>query len=205
MLGKRISDERQRLGMSLTEFAKRVGVHRNTQTRYESGERSPDSSYLDSLQEIGVDVSYVLAGRKKSAEDALEEEYSELGRAFSQVLGISINDLLLACATVHQKMKGHHPDENNLHGTFPRYLARIRNEYLNTTEDLLAKSPMVILDDYILVELIEKLEFVLDTRKLSLSPHKKAQAVMQLYKAIRAVGGKRVELKMVEAAIKAAL
>lgn len=205
MLGKRILDERQRLGLSLTEFAKRLGVHRNTQARYESGERSPDSNYLDNLQKIGVNIPYVITGRRKSDEDALEEEYSELGLAFSQALGLSVSDLLLACSAVHQKLIGHHPDGNNLEATFPRYKATVENEYLNAANELLTKSPMVILDRHMFVELIEKFEFVLETRNIALPPHNKARAMTHLYDDIRATGGKRVELKMIEAAINAVL
>ncbi len=208
MLGKRIADERQRLGMSLTEFARRAGVHRNTQTRYESGERSPDAGYLDRLQKIEVNIPYVLFGRNMSPEEvlenALEEEYAELGRAFSEELGLSNNDLLLACSTVHRKMEAvpaKRPDDNNFEGFFHRYQAQLRNEFIKAANELLAKSPLVILKGYILVELIEKLEFVLEAKKLVLSPRNKAQAIMHLCQAVRASGGERVELKMIEAAI----
>lgn len=205
MLGKRIADERQRLGMSLLEFAKRVGVHRNTQARYESGERSPSSDYLDSLYVLGVDVPYVLTGRHKSVDDELEFEYAEIGRAFSQLLGLSNQDLLLACSVVHQKMEGRRPDEYNFEGTFPRYQALIRNEYLSAADELLSKSKLFILEKHLMVEMLEKFEFFLDTKKLTLSPYKKAQAILDLYHAMQAVGGKRVELKMIEAAVDRAL
>lgn len=50
--------------MSKVEFAKRIGVHRNTQTNYESGEREPDAAYLEAAEQIGVSLSYVLEGER---------------------------------------------------------------------------------------------------------------------------------------------
>lgn len=63
-VGERLKEERRRLGMSKVEFAKRIGVHRNTQTNYESGEREPDAAYLEAAEQIGVSLSYVLEGER---------------------------------------------------------------------------------------------------------------------------------------------
>lgn len=48
--------------MSQTEFGSAVGVTRQTQLKYEIGERSPDVAYLVSCRKIGVDVHHVLFG-----------------------------------------------------------------------------------------------------------------------------------------------
>lgn len=63
-LAHRLKEERERLGLSQSEFAKRMGVHRNTLVRYESGEREPDSNFLARVGDIGVDPGYLLFGRK---------------------------------------------------------------------------------------------------------------------------------------------
>lgn len=63
-VGERLKEERRRLGMSKVEFAKRVGVHRNTQTNYESGEREPDADYLEAAEKLGVSLSYILDGER---------------------------------------------------------------------------------------------------------------------------------------------
>lgn len=63
-LGSRLKEERKTLGLSQQEFAAIGGVEANAQGKYESGERSPRSSYLAALGFKGVDVLYLLSGRR---------------------------------------------------------------------------------------------------------------------------------------------
>lgn len=58
-LGGRLRSERKRLGLSLIEFARRVGVHRNTQANYESGQREPDQAYYVAIKEQGIRLTYI--------------------------------------------------------------------------------------------------------------------------------------------------
>ena len=51
-----------RLGLSQTALGEAGGVTKKSQMLYESGERSPDASYLAAISSAGVDVSYVLTG-----------------------------------------------------------------------------------------------------------------------------------------------
>lgn len=60
----RLREERRRLGMNQTEFAKATGVHLNSQSRYEKGERAPDTTYLAALAKVGVDLVFVLTGER---------------------------------------------------------------------------------------------------------------------------------------------
>jgi len=60
--GERLRDERLRLGLNQTEFGELGGVTKKTQSLYESGDRSPDAKYLQSLFSIGVNLNYVLTG-----------------------------------------------------------------------------------------------------------------------------------------------
>jgi transcriptional regulator with XRE-family HTH domain len=86
--GERLKEERKRLGYSLHEFAKQLGIHRNTQSNYEAG-REPPSSYLLAAQEAGVDIEYVIIG------DLLFKEFglsAVLWRLVSE-LGIDENDV----------------------------------------------------------------------------------------------------------------
>lgn len=66
-VGARLREERKRLGMSQTKFAAAIGVHPNTQSRYEKDERSPDTAYLRAVANAGVDVAYVLTGTNGAA------------------------------------------------------------------------------------------------------------------------------------------
>jgi len=60
----RLREERERLGLSQTEFGKIGGVTKKTQMLYESGERSPDMVYLAAVAEAGVDILYVVTGER---------------------------------------------------------------------------------------------------------------------------------------------
>lgn len=64
--GERLKAERERLGLSQTALAQVGGVGKTTQINYEKDARSPDASYLSALDGAGVDVQYVLTGRRSS-------------------------------------------------------------------------------------------------------------------------------------------
>lgn len=78
--GKRLREERERLGQSQAEFAEVGGVARTTQHIYESGIRTPDVGYLERLRGIGVDVSYLVLGSRQPpvSADALTVSYAAL-------------------------------------------------------------------------------------------------------------------------------
>lgn len=63
-LGTRLREERKRLGLSQREMGQLGGVAANAQGKYESGERVPKADYLSALASVGVDVLYVLTGRR---------------------------------------------------------------------------------------------------------------------------------------------
>ncbi|WP_122550150.1 helix-turn-helix domain-containing protein [Pseudomonas viridiflava] len=62
--GARLKEERQALGLSQHRFAAIGGVEANAQGKYENGKRMPRSTYLVALSEQGVDVLYVLCGKR---------------------------------------------------------------------------------------------------------------------------------------------
>lgn len=64
MFAERLKEERTRLEMSQTDFAKSCGIKRNAQIKYEKSERNPDSDYLEKAHKIGVDVSYLITGTR---------------------------------------------------------------------------------------------------------------------------------------------
>ncbi|EBQ9987690.1 XRE family transcriptional regulator [Salmonella enterica subsp. enterica serovar Oranienburg] len=73
-IGERLKEERTRLGMNQTDFAMAGGVQKHAQIRYEKGERSPDGNYFEAVSKIGVDVLYVLTGRKEPNINVITEE-----------------------------------------------------------------------------------------------------------------------------------
>jgi len=64
-IGARLSGERHRLGLTQEQFAKLGGVQRRAQAHYEAGKRTPDANYLAAISEGGVDVVYLLTGRRE--------------------------------------------------------------------------------------------------------------------------------------------
>jgi transcriptional regulator with XRE-family HTH domain len=62
--GSRLREVRKRLGLSQQEFGSIGGVEANAQGKYESGERTPRSDYLAALNKEGIDVLYILSGKK---------------------------------------------------------------------------------------------------------------------------------------------
>ncbi|KVK71717.1 helix-turn-helix domain-containing protein [Burkholderia sp. MSMB1498] len=71
---ERLREERQRLGLNQTDFAASGGVKRDAQQNYESGLRRPDSSYLEAVAALGVDVAYLLTGQRNASELSADEE-----------------------------------------------------------------------------------------------------------------------------------
>lgn len=65
-IADRLLEERNRLGMNQTEFAQLGSVGKTTQINYEKGERFPDAAYLAAVASAGVDVLYVVTGKRDS-------------------------------------------------------------------------------------------------------------------------------------------
>ncbi|XUK66218.1 Transcriptional regulator [Pseudomonas yamanorum] len=63
----RLREERTRLGLTQAELAFRGGVKVNAQNIYERGLRVPNALYLAAVATAGVDVLYVLTGRRISS------------------------------------------------------------------------------------------------------------------------------------------
>ena len=65
-VGERLREERERLGLTQTEFGVLLGVSRGTQKNYELGANSLDLRYVAALEEHGVDAAFVLTGRRST-------------------------------------------------------------------------------------------------------------------------------------------
>ena len=92
-IGDRLREERERLGLTQTDFAELIGASKNTQSNYEKGTRKPDSDYLMRLEEASADPAYVLTGQRSS--NYMTERESELIR-LARLAGIETVDALVA-------------------------------------------------------------------------------------------------------------
>jgi transcriptional regulator with XRE-family HTH domain len=87
-IGSRLREERERLKLTQRAFGEFGGVEPNAQGKYESGERAPKADYLAAVAAQGVDVLYVLTGRREPVavdrHDAGESHLLEAYRALPQ-------------------------------------------------------------------------------------------------------------------------
>lgn len=80
-IGDRLRSERERVGVSQDAFAESAGVQRRTQGNYERGERFPDAEYLSRIAAVGVDVLYVVTGRRDQASE-IDREVQRMADAW---------------------------------------------------------------------------------------------------------------------------
>lgn len=94
-LGRRLREERERLGLTQEQFAAIGGIKKRAQVRYESGDRAPDAGYLLRLaasEDPQVDIQYVLSGVRWGAMGPQDAELLRLPpahraqRAFAMLL-----------------------------------------------------------------------------------------------------------------------
>lgn len=63
-IGKRLEEERQRLGIKAVDVYSELDIHQNTYKNYEMGRREMPSSLLVTLWNMGFDVIYILTGQR---------------------------------------------------------------------------------------------------------------------------------------------
>lgn len=71
---ERLREERKRTGLTQTDLAEIGGVQKNAQSLYESGARKPDSDYLQAIAAAGIDVGYVILGKRGAASGGVLSE-----------------------------------------------------------------------------------------------------------------------------------
>lgn len=88
-IGQRLKEERERIGMSQTEFASVASASKHAQINWEKGETTPNANALAAWAAIGLDVLYVVTGLRAGGHEqpveadmtrtaALSAEHQEL-------------------------------------------------------------------------------------------------------------------------------
>jgi len=75
--GKRLREERERLGLSQEAFGEIGGIRRAAQYLYEQGSRVPSMEYIIRVVAAGADLSYLVIGKRGHGSDswwALEKD-----------------------------------------------------------------------------------------------------------------------------------
>jgi len=65
----RLREERIRLGLTQKQLGEAGGVRMQAQSHYENEQRRPDSDYLAAIDKAGVDILYVITGRRTPEQD----------------------------------------------------------------------------------------------------------------------------------------
>lgn len=78
-IGSRLREERKRLGWTVNALAEKSGAALNSIRNYEAGSHSAKLELLLIFQDLGIDIGYVLTGRRSGAVTG-EQEHQLLGR-----------------------------------------------------------------------------------------------------------------------------
>ncbi len=205
IFGERLKEERARLGLSQSAFAKRLGIHRNTQIKYESGERYPDSSYMDASRKIGVDIYYLHSGIREENRENHHIAADDLARGVYEALGFTRDEvraaeLELAVLVDAEFEPGGGCCEDGWESvTVPRFVS-----------EFLSRSPVLSMEKVhqnffsadLLTLVLEGIEGASSACCQQITPAKKAQAAAMLYRAFKASG--KVDKAMIEEAVKLA-
>ncbi|WP_413766237.1 helix-turn-helix domain-containing protein [Ralstonia mannitolilytica] len=73
-IGARLKEERERLGFSQPAFAAIGGASKGSQLSWEKGTATPNAEFLHEVARVGVDVLYVITGRRNVADMAADEQ-----------------------------------------------------------------------------------------------------------------------------------
>lgn len=175
LFGARLRAERESIGVSQEVFAHTAGVHRKTQGNYEAGERSPDAAYLAAIVGLGVDVTYLVTGKRALP---VEQPWPSDAQICSSLIDAIRTELGL--------YRGYEAEWQELFdllkadwADFVKGADSSRGIGLHC-RSLLSKSPYVEFNADRLADLLERIEFVAESEGRALSPRDKAFAVMTL-------------------------
>jgi transcriptional regulator with XRE-family HTH domain len=73
-VGSRLREERERCGLTQERMAQAGGVSKRSQIDYEQEKIEMKSAYLAGLAEAGIDIGYVLTGRRSVTGSLSEAE-----------------------------------------------------------------------------------------------------------------------------------
>ncbi|BAP44630.1 transcriptional regulator [Pseudomonas sp. 21LCFQ02] len=102
----RLKQERKTLGLTQQQFASLGGVEVNAQAMYESGVRVPRSAYLVELWQNGVDVLYLISGRRTALDlDRLSATEREVITSFRAMAPEDRESISALTASLSERMR----------------------------------------------------------------------------------------------------
>ena len=201
--GARIRDARVNLGLTQAEFAKRCGVHRQSQLNYELDKRHPSEAYLDALEELGIDSIYVMTGAYRSDHYLYPELYNYLMFAVLNELGYSEEEAGLCLQLFEIKLKKITPTDESSDETraWTKEVASILFRDSGKISDLVNHAAE--LDSTLLGEVLAAVDSELLKRPGTLSSEKKGRLVASTYRNAKVQG--KIDLKLLAEAVSLAV
>ncbi len=74
IIGSRLREERERLGLTQTEFAQMGEASKRSQTDWEQGKLVPNGEFLANIAEHGADIGYILTGERNGNKLSAERD-----------------------------------------------------------------------------------------------------------------------------------
>lgn len=198
--GKRLKEERERLGMSQEKFGKACGVGKTTQYLYERGERHPASLYIDAAAKLGVDTSYVMTATRKGRDWSYNRAYSRMLMTFETLLGLKKERLeVIAAKYVHLSEL----PENNSNQETPHEWPAFEDWMLEFGNWLSSASNLEYCVDITLMSrLIDAITMQAERTDISLTTEKRLRVALMLYRDAKFSG--EIDPRSVKNAIKIA-
>lgn len=78
-IGRRLGEERLRLGLNKSQMAQLGGVANSAYGNYENGERPPDAAFLAAIAAVGADVLFIITSQR-AGHALADDEYKLLER-----------------------------------------------------------------------------------------------------------------------------
>lgn len=117
----RLHEERVRIEPHQGKFAKRIGISQQKQSFLEKGTRDLRADYLASVANAGIDIYYVLTGRRLNAEP-LEGAAAELLSDFLR-LPEQMQQLARSIIRTMRDQSSEDPERRSLHAPQAEYRA----------------------------------------------------------------------------------
>lgn len=175
--GKKIRDERLRLGFTQEDFARACKVGRRAQSAYEAGERIPDLTYLKHAIDAGADPLYILTGVRREASATADHVKDRFIRALCEVLQIAGDPIDEAFHALSEAVSAESPLQLRTIG-----LSRIADSLLRHSQRLNATEVQLELDSEALTDIIRNMEDLLMHGRYAVPPYAKALAIVRLYR-----------------------
>lgn len=186
--GARLREERERLKLSQTQLADKIGISRVTLGRYESGKREVGAEVFDKLGQLGMRVEYILTGTKvEGAKKAVRALWKVLNSLTKQ---LQLEPILVRLAV---DMAG---SEVEAEAKFQP----THDQIDKVVADILQDSPVLALDPDLFMATLDAVERTLEKKPNGVMPSwKKAQLVVLVYRASKKSG--KVDTRVLDDAL----